>query len=111
MRLERQALFAELREFVRAGDGVLVGAPGVGKTVLLKKYCRVLRDENVPCLYLPIDKLGAHSENDLRTELGLQTDLVAYLRSQERPANHPPVIVIDAFDAARSELAQRFVLG
>lgn len=111
MKLERDGLFAELRAFVKTGDGVLVGAPGVGKTVLLKTYCRALLDEGTPCLYLPIDKLGANSEADLRTELGLQTDVATYLRSQERPTDHPPVLVIDAFDAARSELAQRFVLG
>lgn len=111
MRLEREHLFVALQEFVRHDDGVLVGAPGVGKTVLLKKYCQELLDKGTPCFYLPIDKLGANSETDLRTELGLQTDLASYLRSHERPTNHVPVIVIDAFDAARSELAQRFVLG
>ena len=68
-------------------------------------------DAGVPCLFLPIDKLGANSDADLRAELGIQTDLASYLRSQERPSSHPPTLVIDALDAARSELAQRFVLG
>ena len=111
MQIDRERLFEELRRFVISGSGVILGPPGVGKTFLLKLYCQGLIEADVPCLFLPIDKLGANSEADLRAELGLQTDLASYLTSQDRPTEHPPVLVIDAFDAARSEFAQRFVLG
>ena len=111
MHIDRERLFEELRQFVIRGSGVILGPPGVGKTFLLKSYCQGLMAAGVPCLFLPIDKLGANSEADLRAELGLQTDLASYLTSQDRPTDHPPVLVIDAFDAARSESAQRFVLG
>ena len=111
MRIERERVLRELRRFVIGGSGVILGPPGVGKTFLLKAYCQGLIEKGVPCLFLPIDKLGANSEADLRTELGLQTDLASYLKSQDRETDHPPVLVVDAFDAARSELAQRFVLG
>ncbi len=111
MQIDRERLFEELRRFVNRGSGVILGPPGVGKTFLLKSYCQGLIAAGVPCLFLPIDKLGANSETDLRAELGLQTDLASYLTSQDRPTEHPPVLVIDAFDAARSEFAQRFVLG
>ena len=111
MQIDRERLFEELRRFVIGGSGVVLGPPGVGKTFLLKLYCRDLINADVPCLFLPIDKLGANSEADLQTELGLQTDLASYLASQEQPTEHPPVLVIDAFDSARSEFAQRFVLG
>src|SRR5262245_5810901 len=98
MRLERSALSAQLRRFVEIGDGVVVGAPGAGKTYLLKNYCSALLESQVPCLYLPIDKLGVNSETELRSELGISTDLATYLTSQERAGDHPPVLVIDAFD-------------
>ena len=111
MHIDRERLFEELRRFVIRGSGVILGPPGVGKTFLLRAYCEALLAERVPCLFLPIDKLGANSEADLRAELNLQTDLPSYLRSQDRATAHPAVLVIDAFDAARSELAQGFVLG
>ena len=111
MQIDRERLLQDLDRFVIGGSGVILGPPGVGKTFMLKSYCRDLMEAEIPCLFLPIDRLGANSEADLRAELGLQTDLPSYLTSQERPTEHPPVVVIDAFDAARSELAQGFVLG
>ena len=110
MQIDRERLFAEFSRFVTRGSGVVLGPPGVGKTFLLKSYCDGLLQTGVPCLFLPIDKLGANSEADLRVALGLQTDLASYLKTQDRQTDDPPVLVIDAFDAARSEFAQQFVL-
>ena len=113
MELKRPKLFEQLRSFVVTGNGVLVGAPGVGKTFLLRKYYQELFDSDILCLYLSIDRLAANSEADLQTELGIPTDFITYLKYQEHKHNHshPPVLIIDAFDAARSEYAQQFVLG
>ena len=83
---------------------------GIGKTYLLKEYCGARLDAGEPCLYLPIDKIGAQSESELLAELGIRTDLNAYLRSQENQSDQA-VLAVDAFDAARSEYAQRFVIN
>ena len=109
MKIERLALSKQFQQFVSDGNGVLIGAPGVGKTFLLKEYCSALLDEGAVCLYLPLDKLAANSEADLKTELGISTDLATFLLSQERPSVQH-VVAVDAFDAARSEHAQQFVL-
>ena len=113
MELKRPKLFEQLRSFVADGNGVLIGAPGVGKTFLLREYYQELFDSDTLCIYLSIDRLAANSETDLQTELGIPTDFITYLKSQEHKYNHshPPVLIIDAFDAARSEYAQQFVLG
>jgi hypothetical protein len=111
MHLQRPGLLEQLEQFVTIANGVLVGAPGVGKTFLLKTFCTQLLDSGVPSLYLPIDKLGANSEADLQAELGIPMNLADYLASQQCPPGAKPVLAIDSFDAARSELAQQFVLG
>src|SRR4051812_6984052 len=101
MKLDRENVSRKLREFIATGSGVLVGAPGVGKTHLLKEYCTRALDEGGTCLYLPLDKLGANSEADLEAELGLPTDLPTYLLAEEQAtsSSSSPVLVIDAFDA------------
>ena len=111
MKLERTDLLQHFRDFVRTADGIIIGAPGAGKTFMLAYYCDELLRFNAACLYLPIDKLGVNSDSELRAELGISTDLPTYLKSQEKQSVHPPVLIIDAFDAARSELAQHFVLN
>ena len=110
MIIERPMLVEHFRRFVSGGGGVVVGAPGVGKTHLLKEYCKGCLDGGEPCLYLPIDKIGAKSESELMTELGIRSDFTTYLGSQENDSDQA-VLAIDAFDAARSEHAQRFVIG
>ena len=110
MHIERPVLVEQFQSFVSGGSGIIVGAPGVGKTYVLKEYCRARLDAGEPCLYLPIDKIGAQSESELLTELEIPTTFTAYLRSQENHSDQA-VLVVDAFDAARSEYAQRFVIG
>ena len=110
MELKRPVLSEQLRSFVIGGHGVLIGRPGVGKTFLLKEYCKELLDADIPCVYLPIDKIGANSEADLQVEFDIREDFITYLKSQEHECDHPPVFVIDAFDAARSEFSQQFIL-
>ena len=110
MQVERPMLVEHFRGFVAGGSGVIVGAPGVGKTYLLKEYCAARLDAKEPCLYLPIDKIGAQSESELLAELGIGTTFTAYLRSQENDSDQA-VLAVDAFDAARSEYAQSFVIG
>ncbi|MFA5822562.1 MAG: ATP-binding protein [Thermodesulfovibrionales bacterium] len=94
------------------GNGVIIGPPGVGKTYLLKKLSTSLIENNKPCLYLPIDKLGVETEAALKAELGIRGDFIAYLRSQKvADDKNVGIVVIDAFDAARSDIAQKFYLS
>jgi hypothetical protein len=112
MQIYRGRLLKDLERFAFAGHGVIIGPPGIGKTFILKALASSLVDRNSPCLYLPIDKLGVETETALKAELGIKGDFIAYLRSQN-VANDKTVgiLVIDAFDAARSETAQKFFLS
>lgn len=107
MRIERKELFDAFEEFANRASGVVIGSPGVGKTFLLSQF-----NSSNPKgkLYLPIDKLGAESENDLKNILEIDGSFVDYLKKFERDDNFPNILLIDAFDAARSDRARKFYL-
>lgn len=98
----------ELEAFVLGGSGIVVGLPGVGKTYALDRLDSVLERSGRLRLYIPIDKLDIESENDLQSEIGIEGDIVSYLKGCAAPSSDSPgILLIDAFDAARSTKAQR----
>jgi DNA polymerase III delta prime subunit len=112
MKLDRIQLLNELFAFASQGSGVIVGSPGVGKTHTLKAFCSRLIEENNPCLYLPIDKLDVSTEESFRSELGISEDFISYLESITAISGASKgILVIDAFDAARSETTRGFFLS
>ena len=112
MQIKRDDLMKAFSAFTSVGSGVVIGPPGVGKTFVLKDFCSQLIKQNMPCLYLPIDKLGIETEAALKDELGIKSDFVTYLSNQKALNDkNLGILVIDAFDAARSEIAQKFFLS
>lgn len=111
MRIQRDRLKEAFSVFAEASSGVVVGAPGVGKTFLLKQFSENRAARTALCLYLPIDKLGVENEADLEAALGIRGDFVEHLRQQSDGISETGILVVDAFDAARSESAQHFFLS
>src|SRR5215212_973244 len=108
MKIDRTRLLDALERFAFAGNGVVVGAPGVGKSYSLVSLRRRLRSKSIPHLFLAIDQLGSGTEEELRSELAYQGDLIGKLRMElERSGGGRGLLIIDAFDAARSDVKQR----
>ena len=102
MKIKRENLLNDLRDFAMRGNGVIIGSPGVGKTHLLKELRRSLESAEIPELLLPIDQLGDGTNETLKRELGLEEDLFELLKSISL-SNRKGIILFDAFDAARNE--------
>jgi hypothetical protein len=117
MRIQRDNLTETFSAFAEASSGVVVGAPGVGKTYLLSEFIKsrrlnaIFREHPSLCQYLQIDKLGVENESDLEGALGINGDFIQYLRQQTDDNAEIGMLVVDALDAARSENAQRFFLS
>ncbi len=112
MKLQRTHLLKELYVFASQGSGTIVGSPGVGKTHTLKAFCSRLIEDSNPCLYLPIDKLDVSTDQSLLSELGISGDFFTYLESIIGTSRAPRgFLVIDAFDAARSETTRSYFLS
>lgn len=112
MEIKRYELDSAFQTFALAGSGIVIGPPGVGKTHLLKNACVYFRREGIPFLYLPVDKLSGDSASDPGEELGLNCSLLDYLQVQiTSEYRGPRILLIDAFDAARSDKNRRYYLN
>ena len=111
MKIERPDLIDTFRLFAADGSGVVIGAPGAGKTHLLQAFTRaLLEDREAVPLYLPVDRAPLDSDADLRVELGATGDVISFLARQTNSTKRG-YLVVDALDAARSDRARKFVLG
>ena len=111
MDIQRDRLIRELEAFALSGSGIVVGLPGVGKTHSFRRLDSALKDAGTSCLYMPVDRLDVESDDDLQTELGIKEGPVTYLEQNIDPSGPSRgVLLIDAFDAARSARSQRTLL-
>src|SRR5271157_4065092 len=112
MKISRHNLIEQFRSFAHAGHGVVIGEPGAGKTYTLSYFARRVLAEKRACLYLPLDKLGVSNVVDLHDAIGISGDLIQYLHRQPNAnESSPGFMLIDAFDAIRSEMGQRQFLN
>jgi hypothetical protein len=111
MKLARAGVVEGLHSFVEAGNGVVIGAPGVGKTFLLKELARAKHDDpNAYCFFVPVDKLPEVSEASLSSSLGVTTGLFEFLES-DAETKASAFFVVDALDAVRSDGGRRELMN
>jgi hypothetical protein len=110
VKLERPELIEAFRGFAEGGHGVVIGAPGVGKTNLLKKIVRDFRATgDSVCLFLPVDRIPLESDSDLRAELQAAGDLLLFLERQAQGRHG--YLIVDALDAVRGDRPRMYILG
>ena len=110
MEIRRDRVATEFAEFEGNGNGVVIGAPGVGKTHLLAGHFRAADAANRPAFLLALDRHSVRNDQEFRAEFQLEHDLVDTLAADDRATPPAPgLFVIDSYDALRSEEAQRYV--
>jgi hypothetical protein len=111
MLIIRNELEDSLYNFINSGNGIIIGPPGIGKTHLLKKICSRLKKEQIPCLYLPIDKFCIENNHDLESSLQFKGDFIDELYHHPEVTKKKGFFLIDSFDSARSEKSKKFFLN
>ena len=110
MEIRRDRLETEFTEFESQGNGVVIGAPGVGKTYLLATHLRATEAVDRPAFLLALDRHLVRNDQELQAEFDLEHDLVDTLAADDRvTAAAPGLLVIDSYDALRAEDPQRYV--
>ena len=110
MKIQRKGLIDDLVEFARAGNGVVIGPPGIGKSYALGELRQRLKREETPHLILPVERLGEANELDIQLALQRQGDFVQLLQSSVAGTRQHAVLVFDGYDAARGERERAGVL-
>ena len=107
MKIDRTPLLNTFESFVRCGHGLVVGAPGVGKTYLVSELSKRLERQLVPNLHIPVDGLGDGTANEIQEALEIDKDLITKLKEEGVVGG---ILLLDGYDAARSEKGQRNLL-
>lgn len=111
MRIDRSAMIDRLDDFVRSGNGILTGAPGIGKTYSILELTERWTRDSTPYLLVPVDRIGSATDQEIRSVLSIDSDLLTFasetIAAQDERRG---ILVFDAFDAARSETTRERVL-
>jgi hypothetical protein len=98
----------ELRKaLVEGGSVVVTGEPGAGKSATLFELANA-PGESRDVIAFASDTLAAGSLGELRTELGLDHEILDVLRNW--PGTTAGFLIVDALDAARGERTQEALL-
>lgn len=97
----QRACVNKLVSAAKEGSLLIVGEPGAGKSGAQYDAVTALLAAGADVVVLAAEGLAADSLGELRTELGVEGDLLSILDGW--PGNGPAYLVIDALDAARSE--------
>jgi hypothetical protein len=103
MKIDRSDLVSELEAFALKGSGVVIGAPGIGKSYTLAELRESLKKSGVIHLILPVERLGTGSGDNLKAILKRDGDFVALLKEAVANTKAPAILIFDGFDAARGE--------
>jgi KaiC/GvpD/RAD55 family RecA-like ATPase len=96
-----------LKQAAKPGSLLVVGEPGAGKSGALHEFVMGLDADGQEYIFIAVDHLAAHSSGELRTEMGLEHELLNVLDNW--PGIQPAFLVIDALDAARGNLPEKMI--
>lgn len=108
--INRDKLLKDLFDFSKAGSGLIVGNPGVGKSFLLNKLKHTYLDGNHVAIMIRIDNLVDASDEEIQQDLNLESNWIKSLQKVKIKEDVKALLIFDAFDAARNDTLRSKIL-
>jgi len=103
LNIRRDNVTNALYAFTQAGNGLLVGGPGEGKSHLTLELQRRYLSINILCYIIHIDRLINGTDAEISQQLPSTGDWLEALSNTPLTPHTPrPLLIFDAFDAAKA---------
>jgi len=110
--IKRDDLITMLADYAQAGNGLIIGGPGGGKTHSveeLQKFCLI---NKVPCFVVRINELLSGSDDEINRFLGVRKNWLTALKAVTfAPHSKKGILIFDAFDTAKDENLRSAILN
>lgn len=102
--ITRKKLETELFEFTQLSNGLLIGGPGYGKSLLINALQNRYYDNALPCYVIRVNELALGDRQEISEMLGLNQDWISHLSQISTDSvTGKGLIIFDAFDTAKEE--------
>ena len=109
--IERRQVWESLFEFSQKGNGLVLGAPGSGKTHSLIRLNKKLEEKGIPRLIIPLDRFGLEISKEIQSFLLINEPLEKKLKKILKASDEKGVLILDGFDATRELNQQERILN
>jgi len=109
--IKREILVEGLYAFTQAGNGLLTGGPGYGKSFILEELQRKYSMEKAPCYIIRINELTKGSDEEIGKLLSSSKKWMAVLKTLHWNTGVKGLLIFDAFDTAKDDSLKLEILN
>lgn len=109
--IKRDELISDLADYAQAGNGLIIGGPGGGKTHSIEELQKFCLKNKVPCFVIRINELLSGSDDEINKFLGVRKNWLTALKTVIFSGHSKKgILIFDAFDTAKEENLRSAIL-
>jgi len=102
--VKRQKIESELFNFSQQANGLLVGGPGYGKSLLINALQHYYYNRDLNCYIIRVNELAIGDKDEIAEMLGVNSNWIVELsKFPADNAGRKGLLIFDAFDTAKEE--------
>lgn len=111
MNIDRSHIISDLINFSMAGNGLVTGKPGIGKSYSIAQLSEKLLEQDIPAVIVRVDELFDASDLEIGSAVGLDENWCSSLKGLNTKGETKAIFIFDAFDSARDSNLRNQVLN